>query len=149
VERLLRQTLPDGCFSNVTAKRSRSMAAVKSKDNSTTERLLRMALVRSGISGWITQVKLPGRPDIYFPKQRIAIFLDGCFWHGCSRCGHIPKTNTLFWATKIRRNRERDQKNTELLRRQGILVIRAWEHCLQGHDGLGQLLTQIREAASR
>lgn len=146
MERLLKQTLPDGRFSNVSVTRSRSMSAVKSKNNLSTERLLRMALVRSRIRGWITHADLPGKPDIYFPKERLAVFLDGCFWHGCSRCGHIPKTNTLFWATKIKRNRQRDQKNGRLLRGQGVLVIRAWEHSLQKCRDLALLLHRITEA---
>jgi DNA mismatch endonuclease, patch repair protein len=149
VEKLLKQTLPDGRFLNVSVKRSRSMSAVKSKNNSSTERLLRMALVRSRISGWVTHANLPGKPDIYFPKEKLAIFLDGCFWHGCSRCGHIPKTNTLFWETKIKRNRQRDQKNSRLLKGQGILVIRAWEHSLQKSRNLALLLDRITEATGR
>lgn len=149
MERLLKQTLPDGCFSNVSAVRSRSMAAVKGKNNSTTERLLRMALVRSGINGWVTHANLPGKPDIYFPNEKLAVFLDGCFWHGCSRCGHIPKTNTLFWETKIKRNRQRDQKNVRLLRGQGVFVIRAWEHSLQEARDLVLLLNRITRAMRR
>jgi DNA mismatch endonuclease (patch repair protein) len=149
VERLLKQTLPGGRFSNVSALRSRSMAAVKSKNNSTTERLLRMALVRLRISGWITHADLPGKPDIYFPKQRLAVFLDGCFWHGCSRCGHIPKTNTLFWDTKIKRNQQRDRKNTKRLKGQGVFVIRAWEHSLKNPRDLALLLHRITEATSK
>jgi DNA mismatch endonuclease, patch repair protein len=149
VEKLLKETLPDGRFLNVSVKRSRSMSAVKSKNNSSTERLLRMALVRSRISGWVTHANLPGKPDIYFPKEKLAIFLDGCFWHGCSRCGHIPKTNTLFWETKIKRNRQRDQKNGRLLRGQGVLVIRAWEHSLQKSRNLALLIDRITEATGR
>lgn len=146
VERLLKQTLPEGRFSNVSPMRSRSMAAVKSKNNSTTERLLKMALVRSRIRGWITHPKLPGKPDVYFPKEKLAVFLDGCFWHGCSKCGHVPKTNTLFWQTKIKRNRERDQKNGRILRGQGIFVIRAWEHSLQNPRELTVIVKRITRA---
>lgn len=149
MERLLKQTLPSGRFSNVSVVRSRSMAAVKGKNNATTERLLRMALVRSRISGWVTHANLPGRPDIYFPKIRLAIFLDGCFWHGCSRCGHVPKTNTLFWETKIKRNRQRDRKNARLLRAQGVFVIRAWEHALQNRRDLGFVLDRVRDVIKR
>ena len=147
MERLLKQTLPEGRFLNVSVTRSRSMSAVKGKNNSTTERRLRMALVRSGISGWITHAKLPGKPDIYFPNRKLAVFLDGCFWHGCSRCGHIPKTNSVFWATKIKRNRQRDQKNSKLLR--GILVIRAWEHSLQNPRNVALILKRIAEVTER
>jgi len=148
MERLLKQTLPGGMFSNVDVKRSRTMSAIKGKNNSSTERLLRMALVRAGIRGWVTHVNLPGKPDIYFPKKRIAVFLDGCFWHGCQRCGHIPKTNSLFWSTKIKRNRQRDQRNARLLRGQGIRVVRAWEHALKRPRGLAHVLNRITQLSS-
>lgn len=144
MERLLKTTLPGGRFSNVPTVRSRAMAAVKGKHNRTTEIQFRMALVRSGVTGWITHTKLPGKPDVYFPKPRIAIFLDGCFWHGCGRCGHVPKTNTLFWATKIERNQGRDRRNSRLLRKQGISVIRAWEHTLKNPDQLQKILGRIQ-----
>src|SRR6185369_6146091 len=117
MERLLSATLPGGRFQNVSEGRSRAMAAVKGKNNRTTEIQFRMALVRGGITGWVTHASLPGKPDIYFPKAKVAIFLDGCFWHGCERCGHVPKTNHRFWATKIRRNQERDRKNSRLARK--------------------------------
>lgn len=143
MERLLRTTLPGGRFSNVPIVRSKAMAAVKGKHNRTTEIQFRMALVRAGITGWLTHTNLPGKPDVYFPKARIAIFLDGCFWHGCGRCGHVPKTNSLFWATKIGRNQERDRRNSRLLRKQGISVIRAWEHALKNPDQLQRILRRI------
>ncbi len=144
MEKLLRTTLPGGRFSNVPKVRSRAMAAVKGKHNRTTEIQFRMALVRSRVTGWTTHTNLPGKPDVYFPKPRIAIFLDGCFWHGCGRCGHVPKTNTLFWATKIERNQDRDRRNSRLLRRQGISVIRAWEHTLKNPDQLQRILDRIQ-----
>jgi DNA mismatch endonuclease (patch repair protein) len=144
MEKLLRTTLPGGRFSNVPKVRSQAMAAVKGKHNLTTEIQFRMALVRAGVTGWVTHSKLPGKPDVYFPKARIAIFLDGCFWHGCGRCGHVPKTNSLFWATKIGRNQARDRKNSRLLRREGVWVIRAWEHSLKDRDHLQRILGRIQ-----
>lgn len=103
-----------------------------------------MALVRTGVTGWITHSNLPGKPDVYFPKARIAIFLDGCFWHGCGRCGHVPKTNSLFWETKIGRNQARDKKNSRLLKKEGIHVIRAWEHALSSQTQLERILARIQ-----
>ena len=144
MEKLLRTTLPGGRFSNVSKVRSQAMAAVKGKHNRTTEIQFRMALVRAGVTGWMTHSKLPGKPDVYFSKARIAIFLDGCFWHGCGRCGHVPKTNSLFWATKIGRNQTRDRKNSQLLRKEGIHVIRAWEHTLSEPAQLGRILEHIQ-----
>jgi DNA mismatch endonuclease, patch repair protein len=144
MEKLLKRTLPGGRFSNVPKARSLAMAAVKGKHNRTTEIQFRMALVRAGITGWVTHSKLPGRPDVYFPKAGIAIFLDGCFWHGCVHCGHVPKTNSLFWATKIRRNQTRDKRNSQLLRKGGIRVVRAWEHDLKNQKNLQRILKRIQ-----
>src|SRR5688500_15793960 len=98
MEKLLRETLPGGQFLNVPKVRSRAMSAIRGKNNRSTEIKFRMALVRAGISGWSIHENLPGRPDVYFSGARVAVFLDGCFWHGCARCGHIPKTNSLFWS---------------------------------------------------
>lgn len=148
MEKLLRATLPNGRFSNVPSVRSRAMAAVKGKHNLSTEIQFRMALVRSGVRGWVTQKNLPGKPDVYFPDKKLAVFLDGCFWHGCRRCGHVPKTNSLFWATKIERNRIRDQKNARSLRRQGIVVIRAWEHSLNKRKEIQRILARIQDILS-
>jgi DNA mismatch endonuclease (patch repair protein) len=61
-------------------------------------------------------------------NEKIAVFLDGCFWHGCETCGHIPKKNSDFWLTKITRNKERDVLNSFSLEEAGITVVRFWEH---------------------
>jgi DNA mismatch endonuclease (patch repair protein) len=148
MERVLKATLPGGQFDQVSLVRSRTMAAVKGKHNRTTEIQFRMALVRAGIRGWQTHAVLPGKPDVYFPKTRVAVFIDGCFWHGCKRCGHIPKTNSVFWATKINRNQMRDRKNTLLLRRNGIRVIRTWEHSLSRRTKLERVVKQLRSILS-
>lgn len=145
MEKLLRTTLPGGSFTNVPKVRSRTMAAIKGKHNRSTERQFRMALVRAGIRKWVTHANLPGKPDIFFPRARLAIFLDGCFWHGCNRCGHIPKTNSLFWDTKIGRNRERDRRNSTLVRKEGIRVIRVWEHTLNDRIQLRRIIKRIQD----
>jgi len=129
MEKLLQKYLPNGRFGNVTAVRSRMMGAVKGRGNRTTEQRLRLAFVRAGLSGWRVRASdLPGKPDFYFVQSRVAVFVDGCFWHGCTRCGHTPKTNPRFWAAKIERNRQRDRKVGQHLRRIGIKVVRFWEH---------------------
>jgi DNA mismatch endonuclease (patch repair protein) len=74
---------------------------------------------------------LPGRPDFAFPARRLAVFVDGCFWHGCPRHGTLPKGNARFWREKIARNRERDREVNLELRRRGWRVIRIWEHELR------------------
>ncbi len=132
MERKLKKTLKNGKFENVSDKRSKAMAAIRSKNNRSTELCFKMALVRAGIKGWQTNVRsLHGTPDFYFPDKRIAIFVDGCFWHGCPKCGHYPKTRTKYWKTKILRNRERDKQNRKLLRKESIKVISIWEHSLK------------------
>ncbi len=145
MERKLRKTLEDGKFKNVPVERSRTMAAIRGKNNRTTELRLRMALVRAGISGWEANVsELPGKPDFFFRNKKIAVFVDGCFWHGCPKCGHYPKTRKKFWKTKILRNKERDKQNRRLLRKEGIKVISIWEHSLKNQKGVNLKIKQIR-----
>ena len=75
---------------------------------------------------------VPGRSrcsiDVAFPRRRVAVFVDGCFWHGCREHGTTPRTNTEAWTAKIRRNRERDRQLDDHLRAQSWQVVRAWEH---------------------
>ena len=68
------------------------------------------------------------RPDFVFAKQRLAVFVDGCFWHGCPRHGTKPKGNAAFWKKKLERNRARDREVNRALRRAGWRVMRIWEH---------------------
>jgi DNA mismatch endonuclease Vsr len=132
MERALRQHLPGGVFSSVTARASKNFSGIRGRNNRTTEVRFRLALVRAGISGWKMHNRaLPGNPDFVFLKERIAVFVDGCFWHGCSRCGHIPKTNSPFWRAKIQRNIERDRANIRKLGDSDFRVVRIWEHELR------------------
>jgi DNA mismatch endonuclease Vsr len=88
-----------------------------------------LALVRAQLTGWRMHVDaLPGKPDFYFPAQRVAVFVDGCFWHGCPRCGHVPKSNSVFWAAKIARNRKRDRTAVQQLLALSVVTLRIWEH---------------------
>lgn len=129
MERRLRDLLPTEGFGNVSKARSRTMSAIKGRGNKTTEQRLRFALVRAGIVGWTLHDRgLPGCPDFVFEQRKLAVFVDGCFWHGCARCGHEPKTNGSFWSTKIALNKSRDRKTTNRLRGLGFVVIRIWEH---------------------
>lgn len=68
------------------------------------------------------------RADIAFTRARVAVFIDGCFWHGCPDHGTTPRTNTRFWSQKIARNRERDLDTTERLEAEGWVALRFWEH---------------------
>ena len=129
MERKLRDKLPGGIFADVKPQHARIMKGVRGKGNRTTEARFRAALAASGVAGWQLNVRrLTGTPDFYFTNERLAIFVDGCFWHGCETCGHIPSKNRPFWQAKIDRNRERDRRNTAMLRNQGVSVLRFWEH---------------------
>jgi DNA mismatch endonuclease (patch repair protein) len=116
-------------------ERSRVMAAIKGKGNRSTELKLRSLLRSSGIKGWRSHLtNLPGKPDFAFPKKKVAIFVDGCFWHGCKRCRRNmrPSSNRSYWIRKIAGNVARDKKETRALRAMGWLPLRIWEHQLQG-----------------
>ena len=129
MEKALRKHLPGGTFKGVSPQRSRTMSAIRGRGNKTTEARFRMALVRAGITGWKVRPRgLLSNPDFYFPDRNVVVFLDGCFWHGCPKCGHIPNTRRRFWKAKIERNRLRDRQTTLKLRVQGFRVLRNWEH---------------------
>jgi DNA mismatch endonuclease (patch repair protein) len=136
MEKRLRILLGPTTFGNVSAQRSKVMASVKAKGNKATEERLRMALVRLGTSGWFMHSDQIGKPDFYFRRQRLAIFVDGCFWHGCPKCGHTPRTNSRYWHEKIEGNRRRDRRTNQMLRHKGIRVLRFWEHELSKRLGL-------------
>jgi len=129
MERALRDKLPGGIFADVEPQHTRIMKGVSGKGNRTTEARFRAALSAAGVAGWQLNVRqIIGTPDFFFPEERLAVFVDGCFWHGCVTCGHIPSKNRTFWQAKINRNRERDRHYTMRLRNQRISVLRFWEH---------------------
>lgn len=110
------------------AKRSEVMARIRGRGNRSTEGRMAKLFRVHGFTGWRRQRPLPGRPDFVFPARRLAVFVDGCFWHGCPRHGTMPKGNRSFWRAKITRNRERDREVGAELRRLGWKVLRVWEH---------------------
>jgi DNA mismatch endonuclease, patch repair protein len=110
------------------AERSAVMSRICGRGNKTTELALVKLFRRHSISGWRRQQPVFGKPDFIFRRERLALFVDGCFWHGCLRCYCRPKSNREFWDVKIARNRERDRKVSRELRRLGWRVIRVWEH---------------------
>jgi DNA mismatch endonuclease (patch repair protein) len=149
MERHLKSFLEDGTFSDVSPTRSRMMAAVKGKSNLSTEVALRYAMVRAGVSGWRLHARdITGKPDFYFDDARVAVFVDGCFWHGCKRCGHVPKTRSEFWRAKFDRNRARDLRTNRALRTEGIQVMRLWEHALRG-PMLTRAVARVRDLVER
>jgi DNA mismatch endonuclease, patch repair protein len=68
------------------------------------------------------------KADVVFPRQRVAVYLDGCFWHRCPEHGQLPRANRSYWQPKLERNAQRDREITEALRKEGWIVIRIWEH---------------------
>ena len=108
-------------------QRSKLMASVKGS-NTSIERKLRSYLWSAGIKGYRVNFKIRGTPDIYFPKYKLAIFVDGCFWHGCPICYKKPKSHVSYWSQKIKENRRRDETVNSFLSKNGYNVIRIWEH---------------------
>jgi len=107
-------------------QRSFCMSRNRGKDTKP-EILLRRELWNRGFRYRLTR-KLIGKPDMVFVSKKVAIFVDGCFWHGCPEHGTQPKTNAGFWQAKIARNKERDQEVTLALTQDGWNVLRFWEH---------------------
>jgi DNA mismatch endonuclease (patch repair protein) len=110
------------------SKRSEVMARIRSRGNQATELALAKLFRRHKITGWRRNQKVFGKPDFIFPKHKLAVFVDGCFWHGCPKHGTQPKGNAAFWRKKISRNQIRDRLVTRTLRKAGWRVLRIWEH---------------------
>ncbi|WP_231931127.1 very short patch repair endonuclease [Micromonospora coriariae] len=92
------------------------------------ELLIRRELHRRGLRFRINHPVLPGRPDIAFTRARLAVFVDGCFWHQCPKHGVMPKNNREWWQAKLRRNVERDREKDAALTALGWQVRHFWEH---------------------
>lgn len=108
-------------------KRSDIMSKIPNKKNKTTELRLIEVFNKLGIKGWRRGYPIKGHPDFVFLKKRIAIFVDGCFWHG-HECRNItPSDNAEFWNKKRAENKDRDAKATERLEARGWMVLRIWE----------------------
>lgn len=113
------------------------------------EILLRSALWKSGIRGYRKHLQhLPGRPDVAFPRHRLAVFIHGCFWHRCPKCNIlIPRTNTSYWEEKLRRNVERDQRVFGHLEQLGWRTMRLWE--CEIRESLDQCIREVGEELQR
>ena len=115
-------------------QRRYNMSRIKGK-NTGPEVKLRKLLFAHGIRGYRIHYNLPGKPDIVFTRKKVAIFIDGCFWHKCPVCFKEPEVRKEFWVKKITSNIERDQKQTRLLQDDGWTVIRFWEHEIRKEPG--------------
>lgn len=111
--------------------RGQLMARVRGVENKTTEQRLVVLLRSAGPAGWRRHRTLPGKPDFSWPRAKVAVFVDGCFWHGHG-CGKnvTPRTNANAWREKINRNQTRDRRVDRALRRGGWSVLRVWECAL-------------------
>ena len=138
------------------AQRSKLMARIRSRGNARTELALVRIFRAFRITGWRRQIVLsceapasqsrPNfqvRPDFIFPKLRLAVFVDGCFWHGCPEHGTKPKGNAAFWRKKLTANVARDRRADRALRRSGWRVLRIWEHEL-ARKREAQLVRRLR-----
>jgi DNA mismatch endonuclease (patch repair protein) len=139
------------------AKRSEVMSLIRSRGNKATELEFMKVLRRHHISGWRRHLPLKlgetgmathscgkrrtvVKPDFVFRGPRVAVFIDGCFWHGCPLHGTKPAGNAEFWQTKLTDNRARDRLVTKMLRRKKWTVLRIWEHQLRQSDRIVALV---------
>lgn len=130
-------------------QRSHCMSRIRGKDTKP-ELVLRRALWSAGLR-YRLHHSVIGRPDIAFPGRRVAVFCDGCFWHGCPDHSVSPKTNASFWNTKIGKNRARDERVAAALRAEGWTVIRFWEHEIKNNPEklAGRVKRIVRKPGSR
>ncbi len=112
-------------------KRSLVMSRIRGKGNKSTELVLVQLFREYRITGWRRHLPLPGKPDFCFVSKKVAVFVDGCFWHGCPKCYTRPKTNKRFWDEKRAANQARDRRVGKDLKARGFQVIRIYEHELR------------------
>jgi DNA mismatch endonuclease (patch repair protein) len=125
-------------------KRSKVMCAIHSSGNETTELAMMRLFRKNKISGWRRNYKLQGKPDFVFPKDRIVIFVDGCFWHGHTCLKPRASLKKGFWKEKIERNKKRDRFVSKTLRIAGWKVVRVWE-CEIEKKRYGKKLNLIKD----
>jgi DNA mismatch endonuclease (patch repair protein) len=139
------QTRSRDPWPDVPPERRRIMAANRRRDTGP-ELRLRSSLHRDGLRFRVdypipVHGRRPIRPDVVFTRTQVAVFLDGCFWHGCPEHGSAPAANASYWAPKIARTRERDREADRLLSEAGWTVVRVWEHV-----PLGEATRLVHEA---
>lgn len=125
-------------------KRSEVMSRIRHKGNKDTELKMIGIFRTNGISGWRRNSKVFGKPDFVFAKYKIAIFVDGCFWHGCPEHSNIPQTNQEFWTKKIGSTKVRDLIVTTTLQSKGWKVLRFWEHELRDAYKVAAMIAKTR-----
>lgn len=133
----------------VTGATARRMKAVRSSGNRSTELRLVEILKSADVHGWRRTFRLYGKPDFVWPQERIALFVDGCFWHGCPSCYGAPRRNAAFWRKKIAYNREHDQRVSRRLKQSGWRVLRLRECQLKAPRSISRLRAMLRKPADR
>ena len=129
-------------------QRSKNMSAIRSKGNKSTELVILQLLRKNKITGWRRHIKkIQGTPDFTFKKEKIVVFVDGCFWHGCPKCKAIPKTNKKFWINKMNINKQNDRKTNKILKADGWTIIRFWEHQIK--KGPANLIKRIKKELNK
>lgn len=117
------------------AKRSDVMSRIRGHGNKDTELALAKLFRAHGITGWRRRQLHFGKPDFTFRRERVVVFVDGCFWHGCPKHSNLPINNRPFWKKKLSANIARDRLVTRTLRKHGWRVLRIWEHDLSKNPG--------------
>ena len=133
--------------------RSRIMSRIKGKDTKP-EILLRKRLYSMGFryrtNMWLKFGKVRFRPDIIFISKKVAIFVDGCFWHKCPKCYKEPKSNRDYWLNKIETNTQRDKRQNILLENEGWEVLRFWEHDINDNiDNIVNIISEVLNSKDR
>lgn len=131
-------------------KRSEVMSRIRGRGNKGTELALVQIFRAHRFTGWRRHQAVFGKPDFIFPKLRIAVFVDGCFWHGCPQHATMPQSNGEFWRKKLETNKKRDRLVGRTLRKAGWRVLRIWEHDLRprNRERLVKRLNRFMEASS-
>jgi len=124
-------------------KRSEVMSRIRGKGNKDTELAMIQILRKSHISGWRRNQAILGKPDFIFPTKKVALFVDGCFWHSCPKHANKPKNNQEFWREKLQKNKDRDKFVTRELQKMGWKVIRVWEHELAISDRVAKRILDV------
>ena len=120
------------------------MSRIKGRDNRDTELVLAKLFRQNEITGWRRHLSLCGKPDFAFRKERVAVFVDGCFWHACPKHATLPKNNRALWKKKFIGNTNRDKRVNRELRKDGWRGVRIWEHDLSKNSAV--CIRRIRRA---
>lgn len=131
--------------------RSKIMASVRSRGNRSTEQRMERLLHQYHLKGYRKQWPVIGKPDFAWPRLKVALFIDGCWWHGCPRCKRCKKpskSNAAFWRAKVESNRRRDVRVSRRLRGKGWRVLRVWECVVEDRRTVSRLTRAVEADSS-